>query len=445
MVKQGEECLMSEKNNQYFAERANRFIPGGAHTYSKGSDQFSQNTPPVIAKGKGCTLWDADGNQYTDFAMSLGTTLLGHAYEPVLDSVRAELVKGVNFVRPSIIEGELAELLCEIIPCAEMVKFAKHGSDATTAAVKLARAYTGKEKVVRCSADPFNSVHDWFIGSTVVDRGVPKAVKELTLQFEYNNIASLEQLFAKQGGDIACVLFEPISFIPPEKRFLEKIKELCERNNAVLIFDEVVSGFRFSLGGAQEYCGVTPHLAAFGKAMANGFSVSALAGKREIMELGGIDHESERVFLLSTTHGGETHSIAAAIKTISLIKDHGLINHFWSAGKNIKQALVSAAESNNMSAHFSVGGYDCKPAFGLLDENGQACMKLRTLFLQEMAERKILIPYIVPSMPHDENVIAQLQTTANEVFALMSQAIAQGTVAEQIEGPIVKPVFRKFN
>lgn len=437
---------MSDRNlNREYAKRAKRYIPGGAHTYSKGDDQFSLNTPPVISKGKGCNLWDANGNQYTDFAMSLGTTLLGHAFEPVLNSVRAELEKGVNFVRPSIIEGELAELLCEIIPCAEMVKLAKHGSDVTTAAVKLARAYTGKEKVVRCSADPFNSVHDWFIGSTVVDRGVPKAVKALTLQFEYNNIDSLEQIFVEQGDDIACVLFEPISFIPPKEGFLEQVKELCEKHNAVLIFDEVVSGFRFSLGGAQEYCGVSPHLAAFGKAMANGFSVSALAGKKEIMELGGIEHDSERVFLLSTTHGGETHAIAAAIKTISLIRDESYINHFWSAGANIKAALQNAAYDSGFSEHVSLGGYDCKPAFGLVDEQGKSCMKLRTLFLQEMAERKILIPYIVPSLPHTPAVIKQLESAARESFAIMAEAMQQGNLIEKINGPIVKPVFRKYN
>lgn len=437
---------MSERNlNQEYAKRAKKYIPGGAHTYSKGDDQFSLNTPPVISRGKGCELWDADGNQYTDFAMSLGTTLLGHAYEPVLTSVRSEIEKGVNFVRPSIIEGELAELLCDIIPCAEMVKLAKHGSDVTTAAVKLARAYTGKEKVVRCSADPFNSVHDWFIGSTVVDRGVPSAVKALTLQFEYNNIASLEQLFVEQGDEIACVLFEPISFIPPKEGFLEQVKTLCEKYNVVLIFDEVVSGFRYSLGGAQEYCGVSPHLAAFGKAMANGFSVSALAGKKEIMALGGIEHDSERVFLLSTTHGGETHAIAAAIKTISLIRDNDYIADFWSAGSNIKSALQNAAEQAGFAKHVSIGGYDCKPAFGLVDEQGQSCMVLRTLFLQEMAARKILIPYIVPSLPHSNEVVGRLGAAAKEAFELMADAIKQGNLAEKINGPIVKPVFRKYN
>lgn len=436
---------MSEKNNHFYAQRAQKYIPGGAHTYSKGNDQFSINAPEVITRGEGCYLWDAQGQKFTDFAMSLGTVVLGHAYEPVLESVREELVKGVNFVRPSIIEGELAELLCHIIPCAEMVKFAKHGSDVTTAAIKLARAYTGREKIARCSADPFNSVHDWFIGSTVVDRGVPEAVKELTLQFEYNNIDSVIALFDQYPDDIACIIFEPISFIEPKPGFLQALKDLCEQRGAILIFDEVVSGFRFSVGGAQEYCGVTPHLAAFGKAMANGFSVSALAGRKDIMELGGINHDSERVFLLSTTHGGETHSLAAAIKTISLIKDNNIIDHFWHVGKTLKTGISQVAQDKGLANFVNVGGYDCKPSFGLVDENGQACMKLRTLFLQETVKQGLMMPYIVPCLAHTNEVIDNAVGIIGNAFEVLAEGIKQGTIDQMIQGPLVKPVFRKFN
>jgi len=436
---------LSTKNNQFYAQRAKRFIPGGAHTYSKGDDQFPANAPSVITRGKGCNIWDAEGNKFTDFALSLGTVVLGHAYEPVLDSVRAELVKGVNFVRPSIIEGELAELLCDIIPCAEMVKLAKHGSDVTTASIKLARAYTGKERVVRCSADAFNAVHDWFIGSTVVDRGVPKAVKELTLQFEYNNIDSLSELFNQYPDEVACVIFEPISFIEPIPGFLQAVKDLCEANDAVLIFDEVVSGFRFSLGGGQEYCGVTPHLAAFGKAMANGFSVSALAGKKEIMELGGIEGEQERVFLLSTTHGGETHSIAAALKTINTIKEYNIIDHIWKTGGLIKSGLIKAAQEAGISDLVDVGGYDCKPAFAMLGNDGKPCMTTRTLFLQETIKRGVLMPYIVPSFSHSPQIIDDAMIKVTEAFAVINQARNENNIRGFVQGDIVKPVFRKYN
>ena len=253
--------------NAFYSERALRLIPGGAHTYSKGDDQFPLNAPKIIDKGLGCNLWDVDGNQYIDMAMSLGTVVLGHAYEPVLESVRNELNKGANFCRPSIIEGELAELMISIIPSAEMVKFGKNGSDAVTAAVKLARAYTNRSYIARCSTDPFNAIHDWFIGSTVIDRGVPEEVKKLTLSFDYNNLESCQKLFDKYPKQIAAFILEPVSFIEPKNYFLQELKILCEKNGTLLIFDEVVSGFRFSVGGAQEYVGVCPHLSAFGKAM----------------------------------------------------------------------------------------------------------------------------------------------------------------------------------
>ena len=432
-------------SNQYYHQRAQQFIPGGAHTYSKGDDQFPANAPAVIERGNGCLVWDGDGNQFTDFALSLGTVVLGHAYEPVLEAVRHELAKGVNFVRPSPLEGELAELLCDIIPCAEMVKLAKHGSDATTGAIKLARAYTGREHIVRCSADPFNAVHDWFIGSTVVDRGVPECVKNLTHQFEYNNLASLQALFSQYPAQIACVIFEPISFIEPAVGFLQAVKDLCEANGAILIFDEVVSGFRFAIGGAQQYCGVTPHLAAFGKAMANGFSVSALAGRKDIMSLAGINHDTERVFLLSTTHGGETHSIAAALATIRIIEQQQVIKHFWQVGQSLKRGILQAADAAGISQYVSVGGYDCKPSFALLNQQGHACMQLRTLFLQETIKRGVLMPYIVPCYSHTDTIIEQSLHQLYDSFVVMAHAIKQHTVAESIVGDIVKPVFRKYN
>ncbi|TAL61136.1 MAG: aminotransferase class III-fold pyridoxal phosphate-dependent enzyme, partial [Legionella sp.] len=330
--------IKNQKNN-YFAARANHLIPGGAHTYSKGDDQFPANAPKIIERGYGDRLWDVDGNEFVDLAMSLGTVILGHAYEPVLDAVRQEILKGVNFCRPSIIEGELAELLSSLIPSAEMVKFGKNGSDAVTAAVKVARAYTGRSYIARCSADPFNAIHDWFIGSTVINRGVPEETRRLTLQFNYNDLASCQQLFDLYPGQIACFIFEPVSMIPPQDGFLENLKILCEKNGALLIFDEVVSGFRFALGGVQELVGVTPHLSAFGKAMANGFSVSALVGQREFMRIGGIDHDEERVFLLSTTYGGETHSLAASIACINAIQKNNAISHFWNIGQQLMDGV----------------------------------------------------------------------------------------------------------
>ncbi len=431
--------------NLKYSKRAISFIPGGAHTYSKGSDQFPSNAPQLIDRGYGCKLWDVNQSQYLDLAMSLGTVLLGHAYEPVLQAVRKELIRGVNFCRPSIIEGELAERLVEIIPSAEMVKFGKNGSDAVTAAVKLARAFTGRDYIARCESDPFNSIHDWFIGSTILNRGVPKETRDLTLKFNYNDIQSCRDLFERYSGKIACFLLEPISFISPQNDFLSELKSLCEKNGALLIFDEVVSGFRFSLGGVQEMVGVTPHLSAFGKGMANGFSVSALVGQTEFMRLGGIDHEEERVFLLSTTHGGETHSLAAAIATIDEIEKNNAIEHFWTVGEKLSNGVDKIALDVGAQSYVKVGGYSVKPSFSFYDETGVPSMAARTLFLQETIKQGLMMPYVVPSFAHkNEDIDLALECIRNALIKMKSAAEGPGMLAE-ISGDVVKPVFRKYN
>lgn len=436
---------MNTNNNDLLQEKALSLIPGGAHTYSKGMDQFPQNAPKIIERGEGCYLWDVDKNKWLDFAMSLGSVILGHNYKPVTDAVIHQLSKGTNFTRPSIIEGELAEILTEIIPSAEMVKFAKNGSDTTTAATKLARAYTGRDIIVRCQDDPFNSVNDWFIGSTVVKRGVPASVRSLTKTFKYNDIQSLKDVFDENKDQIACVIFEPVSITKPEPGFLESVQDLCKKNGAVLIFDEVVSGFRFDLGGAQKMVGVTPDLSCFGKAMGNGFSVSALVGKREIMELGGLNHDQERVFLLSTTHGAETHSLAAGKATIQEIKKHNMISHFWTIGEQLQSLVDKKTQSLGCREFVKIMGFGCKPVIVPLNNLGEICMKARTYFLQESAEQGLLIPYIVPGWSHKREEVEIASDIISNAIYKLKEAYINETINQEIRGSLVKPVFRPFN
>jgi glutamate-1-semialdehyde 2,1-aminomutase len=326
-----------------------------------------------------------------------------------------------------------------------MVKFGKNGSDAVTAAVKLARAYTGRSLVARCSADPFNAIHDWFIGSTQVNRGVPREIQALTLKFHYNDLASCQQLFDQHPGAIASFILEPVSFIPPKGEFLQELKQLCEKNGALLIFDEVVSGFRFAIGGVQEMIGVTPHLSAFGKAMANGFSVSALVGQKEFMRLGGIQHDEERVFLLSTTYGGETHCLAAAIACINEIKKHDAISHFWRTGQALMDGVMRVAAEVGAEKYVSTSGFGCKPSFAFYDENGEASALARSLFLQETIEKGLLMPYVVPSLAHTPKEIEfALDAIRHALVAIKNSAEGPG-LAAALKGPAVKPVFRKFN
>jgi len=305
------------ENSNALRQKSHALIPGGAHTYAKGDDQYPKLAPGFIISGKGSRVWDLDGNEFIEYGMGLRSVTLGHAYPAVTEAAARQMQLGVNFTRPAPIEIECAEKLLDLIEGGEMVKFAKNGSDITTAAVKLARAYTRRDLVAICADHPFFSIDDWFIGVTAMSAGIPRSVQELTVKFHFNDLDSLRELFAKFPNQIACVVMEAETTKPPEEHYLQDVLELSHEQGALLILDEMITGFRWHNGGAQKVFGITPDLSSFGKAIGNGFSVSALVGKREIMELGGLKHDRERVFLLSTTHGAETHALAS-IKRLRL-------------------------------------------------------------------------------------------------------------------------------
>ena len=290
-------------------------IPGGAHTYAKGDDQYPAGMAPVIERGAGCRVWDLDGNEYVEFGSGLRSITLGHGFEPVLDAVRRWLADGVNFARPHRIEREAAERLIDLIPSAEMVKFGLNGSDATTAAVRLARAYTGRDMVAVCRQHPFFSTHDWFIVTTPMSAGIP-AAERLTVQFSYNDLPSLAELFERYPGQIAAVVLEAETVEPPAPGYFDGLRRLCDQHGALLILDEIITGFRWHERGAQFVYGIEPDLCTFGKGMANGFPVSALAGRREVMRLGGYVDDADRVFLLSQTAGAQPWALAAMLAVI---------------------------------------------------------------------------------------------------------------------------------
>jgi glutamate-1-semialdehyde 2,1-aminomutase len=430
------------KKSNELRKIASQLIPGGAHTYSKGDDQFPQLSPHSIVSGKGARIIDVDGNEFVDWGMGLTSVLLGHAYEPIVDVIKKELDNGVNFIRPSFIEAEIAEQICGQIPSAQMVKFAKNGSNATTSAVKLARAYTGNEIVLRCFDQPFFSIDDWFIGNTDISSGVTQGSKDKTKNFKYNNIESLKDTISlyKENG-IACVIMEPAATEEPKEGYLQAVRDLCTKEDIVLIFDEVVSGFRFHPKGAQYLYGVTPDLSTFGKTMANGYSISALVGKKEIMELGGLEHEKERVFLLSTTYGGETHHLRAAQKTIEILNsnDYEVTKYVWSVGKQIKDNYNKIVAELNLEKYTSMQGIDCRPYFYFKDNY------MRTLFAQEMIKYGVMVQAIMPSFSHGTSEINQTIEAFEKSLKILSYAIESNKVKELLVGDPVKPVFRKYN
>jgi glutamate-1-semialdehyde 2,1-aminomutase len=425
--------------------RAHRAIPGGAHTYSKGDDQFPQESPGFIRRAKGCFAWDVDGNCFLDWGMGLRTSILGHAYPRIIEAVATELPNGCNFTRPSPLELELAERFIGLIPSAEMVKFAKNGSDVTTAAVRLARAYTGRDLVARCRESQFHSFDDWFIGTTPCDTGIPKVVSDLTLTFPYNDIAGLQALFERHPNEIATVILEPVYYDPPAPGYLAALRDLTHRHGAVLIFDEIISGFRWDVRGAQHYFGVTPDLACFGKTVANGFSLSVLVGRRDIMEMGGLAPGRERVFLLSCTHGAETHSLAASLATIDEIVRRDVVPHLWRVGEALQTGFNALAKEMGLDGAMSMDGYPCSPMVTCRDASGQPVAPFRTLFLQEMVAGGVLIPYIAPSLAHGQREVEMTLDAARRAFQVYAKAVSAGSVAGLLVGPEVKPVFRRYN
>ena len=436
---------MDFTNSNKLRENFHKLIPGGAHTYSKGDDSFPLNAP-FIKRGYGARVEDIDGNEFIDWGMGLTSVILGHAYKEVIEVVKNELNNGTNFIRPSYIEAEFAEQFIEQIPSAEMVKFGKNGSDATNAAIRLSRAYTGKEVVLRCKSQPFFSINDWFIGDTHMDRGVPKCIKKLTDGFYYNNISSLEEAIDRNYGNVACVIMEAASTEEPKEGFLEKVKEICEKNGIVLIFDEVVSGFRFHPKGAQYLYGVTPHLSTFGKAMANGFSISALAGKKEIMEVGGILHKEKRVFLLSTTYGGETHHIRAAQKTMEILNrnDYEVTKYIWNTGRKVKKFYNSLSKEMGIEFYTKVEGIDCRPYLIFKDENGNNPY-LRTIFMEEMIKNGVLLQSFNPSFSHKEEELQITFKAIKHSLIKLKEIIESKRYLDYSGEYIVKPVFRKYN
>lgn len=428
-----------------YQERLLKAIPGGAHTYSRGYDQYPANAPQILTRGKGAYIYDPEGNKYLDYGMALRAVNLGYA-EDEIDAAAIEQIKnGNNLTRPSMIELEAAELLVDLIDSVDMVKFTKNGSTAVSAAVKLARAYTGRELVARCAEQPFFSYDDWFIGSTPLTRGIPQETIEKTKMFRYNDIASLEALIAQHPGKFACVVLEPAATEEPKDGYLQRVQELCRAHGIVFVLDEMITGFRWHMKGAQHLYGVAPDLCTFGKAMANGFAVACIAGKREIMELGSIEFEGrERVFLLSTTHGAEMCGLGAFVAATRFMQQHNVVEHLWDYGRKLTAMMQRQAEAHGIGHSFKVGGIPCSPYYLTLDESGANSLGLRTLFSQEMIRNGVLLPWIALSYRHGEEELALTERALDKAFVVYRKALEEG-VDKYLEGSVIKPVFRKFN
>jgi glutamate-1-semialdehyde 2,1-aminomutase len=448
-------------------ERLHKAIPGGAHTYSRGDDQFPINAPPILTHGNGAYVWDADGKSYLDYGMALRAVTLGYADARVNAAAAKAMDMGVNLTRATWTELQAAEMLINLIPSVEMVKFAKNGSNVTTAAVKIARAYTGRRYVCIPRQQPFFSFDDWFIGTTNLKRGVPSEHVSNTLIFDYGDADSLKALLETYPGEVAAVILEPSTTLIPcdnacegiqhwprpscsscpsnKDNFLKQVESMCRQDGALFILDEMITGFRWDIAGAQTFFGVTPDLSTFGKGMANGYSVAAVGGRREVMQVGSIDKLGmERTFLLSTTHGAEMPGLAAFMETVRIYKAESVTDHLWAYGKKLKAGLTEAAARHGLSEKFIIDGPDISLAYTVLDNNGQPNMALRTLYAQEMICNGVLMPWIAVSQAHGDAELLKTLDAADGALAVLKQALDTG-VEGLLSGPAIKPVFRIHN
>jgi glutamate-1-semialdehyde 2,1-aminomutase len=410
--------------------RLHELVPGGAHTYARGDDQYPEGMAPVLARGSGARVWDLDGNEFVEYGMGLRAVTLGHGYQPVLDAVRAVLSDGLSFTRPTTHELAAAEDFLDLVPGADMVKFAKNGSDATTAAVKLARAATGRDRVAICGSQPFFSTDDWFIATTPMDRGIPAGPRGLTVSFRYNDLDSLRDLFDQHPGEIGCVLLEAATALAePEPGFLPGVRALCDRHGAVLVFDEMITGFRWAAGGAQSVYGVTPDLSCWGKAMGNGFPISALAGRRELMELGGLRTEAARVFLLSTTHGAETVSLAAFRAVVAAYRRHDPVAAMERAGSRLAAGVNELAEQHGVAEQVAAIGRPSCLVFTTRDADGAPSQAMRTVFLRELLAHGVLGQSFVISAAHTDADVAHTLDAVDAALAVYRSVLESGAGA----------------
>jgi len=371
-----------EKSLTLFNE-AEKVIPGGV-TSARHPSKFIQGYYPIFMnKGYKAHVWDVDGNEFIDWILSFGPIVLGHANKQVDKAVKSNLDNGFCFTMVHPVQNELAKKLIDIIPCAEMVKFVTSGSDATSAAIRIARVFTGKDKVIRWG---YHGWHDWAYGGAGTDRlsfGVPEGIKRDVLTFNYNDLDSLEDTFKKYKGEVACVIMQPFEASKelPREGFLEGVKEIAHKNDAVLIFDEIRTGFRMALGGAQEYFNVIPDMTAVSKAIANGYPISAVVGKREIME-------NAKKTRISATFLVNSFPMIAALETIKILEEENGIAYMWELGNKLINGIKSII--NKMEINAEVVGVPPLPFLRFTDKNDDVRDKLKTKFYQETTNKGVL-------------------------------------------------------
>jgi glutamate-1-semialdehyde 2,1-aminomutase len=420
--------------SQAYYERGLKVQKPITQTLAKGPGQFTKGVAPIyLQKGKGSHVWDVDGNEYLDYNSAIGPISLGYAYPAVDEAIKKQLADGITFSLMHPLEVELSELICEIIPNAEAVKISKTGADMTSAAIRVSRAFTGREKVFCCG---YHGWHDWYIGVTSRNKGIPEAIQNLSYTFEYNDIESLK---AALDDTVAAVILEPFIFEAPKPDYLQQLAEVCKANGTLLIFDEMWTGFRIALGGAQEYFDVKPDLAVYSKACANGMPIALLTGRADVMEL--FNHD---VFSY-TTFGGEALSLAACVATINEIRDKNVPQYLDEKGALLKNGYNQIAENLGMSQYTKAIGYNCRSMVTFTPEAGNG-LEVKALMQQEMIKRGILwAGFHNMCFSHSDEDIAYTLEAYKAVLPIVKEAIESQNVKNTLKGEVLEAVFRKVS
>jgi glutamate-1-semialdehyde 2,1-aminomutase len=429
-------------------DRALELIPGAAQLISRRASRFAYGVSPIYAvRAKGSRIWDVDGNEFIDWMSSVGAIILGYADEVVDAAVKEQIDKGAIYTLNHEREIELAEKLTRTIPSAEMVRYAKGGGEACAIAVRIARGTTGRDKVLFCG---YHGWHDWYLAANLVNDGaldehlfpgiepigVPKALAGTIYPFRYGDLNMLEDLLQQHAGEVACVIMEPMRSENPPVGYLEGVRELATQHEVVLIFDEVSTGPRPSLGGAQEYLGVTPDMSVWAKAMSNGYAMGAVVGKRWAME------PASGMFV-SSTYWSDTIGITAALTTLRELRRRNAVAHIHRIGRLIKEQMNAAIAEVGIDAECA--GCDWHPGVRFYVNDAALQKKVITLYVQEMAKRGIFtISAFYINAAHSADDVAQTVAAAKEAFAVIKDGLDNNRVDKLLEARVIEDSFRRL-
>lgn len=422
--------------SQELLDRELKVSPLAAQTYSKSYRYYCKGIAPCyMDHGKGCYIYDVDGNKFIDYVCALGPITVGYNNPKVNKAVIKQVKKFSSASLQSELEVELAEKVCQIVPCAEMVRFVKNGGDATTAAIRLARAYTGRDIVLMSG---YHGMHDWSIGVSANNKGVPKAVCELTKTFKYNDLDDIKQKLEENKGKVAAVILEPIQSNGPKEGYLQALKDLSHEYGAIFIFDEVVSGFHYALGGASELFGVTPDLSAFGKGIGNGYAISAVAGKKELLQ------QIEQGVFISTTFGGDSVPMAAALATISILEQPGYYERLTDIGKIMLEGNKKLIEKYSLEGIVSTSGLPIHSGLSFEGHGNLSYLDIQSVYSQVMIENGIFVfAYYYLNGSHTEKEAQAYLDATDKAFALIRKSVDADSLDGILRGGKVDPVFKR--